>query len=85
LKLIKLGITPPGACCPICGGSLRLLYSRKQIDRALYACQNRSTEAVNLKSLLRSLERQVQVAQCTVRGYVTVETDIFLAVQSTER
>ncbi|XP_066254159.1 reversion-inducing cysteine-rich protein with Kazal motifs [Euwallacea similis] len=80
-----LGVTPPGACCPICGGSLRLLYSRKQIDRALYALQNHSTEAVNLKALLRGLQRQIQVAQCTIRGYVTVETDIFVVVQSIER
>ncbi|CAG9767452.1 unnamed protein product [Ceutorhynchus assimilis] len=80
-----LGITPPGSCCPLCGGSLRLLYSRKQIDRALYALQNHSTEAVNLKSLLKGLERHIQVAQCTVRGYVTVETDIFVTVQSTEK
>ncbi|XP_060522280.1 reversion-inducing cysteine-rich protein with Kazal motifs isoform X2 [Cylas formicarius] len=80
-----LGITPPGACCPQCGGSLRLLYSRKQIDRALYALQNQSTEAVNLKSLLKGLERQIQLAQCTVRGFITVETDIFVIVQTTER
>ncbi|XP_030760700.1 reversion-inducing cysteine-rich protein with Kazal motifs isoform X2 [Sitophilus oryzae] len=80
-----LGITPPGACCPLCGGALRLLYSRKQIDRALYALQNKSTEAVNLRSLLKGLERQIQLAQCTVRGYVTVEADIFLTVQSMER
>uniref|UniRef100_A0AAR5QAX4 Kazal-like domain-containing protein n=2 Tax=Dendroctonus ponderosae TaxID=77166 RepID=A0AAR5QAX4_DENPD len=79
-----LGITPPGACCPLCGGSLRLLYSRKQIDRALYALQNRGTDSINLRSLLKGLERQVQIAQCTVRGYVTVETDIFVVIQSNE-
>ncbi|KAF7265647.1 hypothetical protein GWI33_020949, partial [Rhynchophorus ferrugineus] len=80
-----LGITPPGACCPLCGGALRLLFSTKQIDRALYALQNKSTEAVNLRSLLKGLERQIQLAQCTVRGFMTIETDIFLTVQSTER
>ncbi|XP_050297871.1 reversion-inducing cysteine-rich protein with Kazal motifs [Anthonomus grandis grandis] len=80
-----LGLTPPGACCPLCGGALRLLYSRKQIDRALYALQNKSTEAVNLRSFLKGLDRQIQVAQCTIRGYVTVESDVFVVVQSTER
>ncbi|XP_074032082.1 reversion-inducing-cysteine-rich protein with kazal motifs [Leptinotarsa decemlineata] len=80
-----MGITPPGACCPICGGALRLLYSRKQIDRALYALQNRSTKSLNLYALLKALERQIQLAQCTLKGYLTVELDIFVAVQSTER
>lgn len=80
-----LGVTPPGACCPICGGALRLLYSRKQIDRALYALQNGSTDSLTLRALLKSLERQVQVIQCTLRGYLTVEQDIFVTVQSTEK
>lgn len=26
-----LGVTPPGACCPVCGGAARLYYSRKQV------------------------------------------------------
>ncbi|KAJ8916807.1 hypothetical protein NQ315_005814, partial [Exocentrus adspersus] len=80
-----LGITPPGACCPICGGALRILYSRKQIDRALYVLQNQTTAPLNLDSILQALERQIQLAQCTVRGFVTVELDIFIVVQSTER
>ncbi|XP_033230476.1 reversion-inducing cysteine-rich protein with Kazal motifs isoform X2 [Belonocnema kinseyi] len=25
------GVTPPGACCPVCGGASRLYYSRKQV------------------------------------------------------
>ncbi|CAH1116210.1 unnamed protein product [Phaedon cochleariae] len=80
-----VGVTPPGACCPICGGSLRLLYSRKQIDRALYALQNQSTQSLNLFALLKALERQIQLAQCSLKGYLTVELDIFVVVQSTER
>ncbi|XP_023312631.1 reversion-inducing cysteine-rich protein with Kazal motifs-like [Anoplophora glabripennis] len=85
LSVCHLCITPPGACCPICGGSLRILYSRKQIDRALYALQNQTTKSLNLISVLRALERQIQLAQCTLRGFVTVELDIFVTVQSTER
>nr|CAI5868539.1 unnamed protein product [Callosobruchus analis] len=85
LDINCMGITPPGACCPVCGGALRLLYSRKQIDRALYALQNQSTESLNLKSLLKALERQIQIAQCTLKGYITVELDIFVLVHSTER
>lgn len=27
-----IGVTPPGACCPVCGGAARLFYSKKQVD-----------------------------------------------------
>lgn len=62
-----------------------MLYSRKQIDRALYALQNGNTEPLNLKATLKALERQIQLAQCLLRGYLTVEQDIFVVVQSTEK
>lgn len=87
-KLINkncLGITPPGACCPICAGAIRLLYSKKQIDRALYALQNKNPTPLTLLAMLKALERQIQLGQCALRGYVTVELDIFVSVQSTER
>lgn len=77
-----MGFTPPGACCPICGGAVRLLYSRKQIDRALYALGDKSVYPLTLKAMLMSLDRQIQVAQCDLRGYLTVEQDIFIIVQT---
>lgn len=80
-----IGFTPPGACCPVCGGAIKLLYSRKQIDRALYALRGQSLTALTLKAVLKSLQRHVQVAECVVRGYVTVELDLFVMVQSTEK
>lgn len=79
-----LGFTPPGACCPICGGTLRLLYSRKQIDRALYVLYNNDTYPLTLKALLQALARTIQVAQCSLRGYLTIEMDIFVIVETTE-
>lgn len=78
-----IGYTPPGACCPICGGVIRFLYSRKQIDRALYALQGHSLNSLTLKSILSSLERQIQVAQCSLGGYLSVESDIVVVVRST--
>ncbi|XP_044253007.1 reversion-inducing cysteine-rich protein with Kazal motifs [Tribolium madens] len=79
-----LGVTPPGACCPICGGTLNLLYSRQQINRALYALDT-NTDSLTLKAMLKALDRQIQVAQCVLRGYLTVEMDIFVTVQTTEK
>lgn len=78
-----IGYTPPGACCPICGGVIRFLYSRKQIDRALYALHGHSLSSLTLKSILEALERQIQVAQCALTGYLSVELDIVVIVRST--
>lgn len=80
-----LGMTPPGACCPVCGGSLRLLYSQKQVDRALYALRGNAVSALTVGAVLQALERQVQVAECVVRGYLTVEMDLFVLVQAVGR
>lgn len=79
-----LGITPPGACCPVCGGALRILFSNKQLDRALYALKDKDTYPLTLKALLNGLNRQIQVAQCVLRGYLTIEQDIFILVETIE-
>lgn len=76
------GYTAPGACCPKCGGALRIFYSKKQIDRALYAT-NISATVVNLHNVLQSLERHVKIAECVLRGYLTIETEIFVSVETT--
>lgn len=80
-----VGYSPPGACCPICGGVIRFLYSRKQIDRALYALHGHSLTSLTLKSILQALERQIQVAQCSLIGYLSIELDIVVIVRSTVR
>lgn len=77
------GITPPGACCPVCGGALRILFSNKQLDRALYALKDKDTYPLTLKALLNALNRQIQVAQCTLKGYLTIEQDLFVLVETT--
>lgn len=76
-----LGFTAPGACCPKCGGALRILYSKKQIDRALYGT-NISSSVINLKNVLSALERQVKIAECALRGYLTIEMEIFVTVET---
>ncbi|XP_048478650.1 reversion-inducing cysteine-rich protein with Kazal motifs [Plutella xylostella] len=76
-----LGFTAPGACCPKCGGALRILYSKKQIDRALYGT-NISASVINLKNILSALERHVKIAECALRGYLTFETEFYVTVES---
>ena len=78
-------VIPPGACCPICGTALRIIYSRKQIDRALYALNGKQTTVLTLKSILRSLEELLQSAECRLSGYLTFENDIFVILQNLSR
>ena len=80
-----LGIIPTGACCPICGGAFKVIYSRKQIDRALYALRGKNTESLTLKAILRSLEKLVKVSQCYLSGFLTFETDIEVIIYSSHK
>lgn len=75
-------IYPPGACCPVCGGGIRIVYSRKQIDRALYALKGRHLELVTLRGVLHALAGLVRLSHCRLAGFLTMETDIFVTVQS---
>uniref|UniRef100_A0A8D9A166 Reversion-inducing cysteine-rich protein with Kazal motifs n=2 Tax=Cacopsylla melanoneura TaxID=428564 RepID=A0A8D9A166_9HEMI len=78
-----MGVTPPGACCPICAGALRILYSQKQVDRALYALRGSAMSALSVHVVLKALERQVQTAQCSVRGHLTLELDLLVLLVPT--
>lgn len=78
-------IIPPGACCPICSASLRIVYSRKQIDRALYALKGKNTEALTLRSILQAMSRLIRISHCRLFGFLTMETDLFVSVQSVEK
>ncbi|XP_059472390.1 reversion-inducing cysteine-rich protein with Kazal motifs [Neocloeon triangulifer] len=71
--------TPPGACCPACGGALRVLFSQKQADRAVLAVRRPS--AVSVAAVLAALERHVQTAECRLLGHLTVEADLFVQVR----
>lgn len=50
------------------------------MDRALLALHGRGINALTLSAILKALDRQIQVAECTVRGYLTVENDILVLV-----
>lgn len=42
-------------------------------------------DSVTLEVLLSALARQIQVAQCVLRGMMTPDRDIFILVQSTSK
>ncbi|XP_054733430.1 reversion-inducing cysteine-rich protein with Kazal motifs [Anastrepha obliqua] len=74
------GVVPPGACCPICAGAFRVVYSRKQIDRALYAVRGQHKDLLTLNSVLQALDALVQLAECQLTGFLTMEVGIFVAL-----
>ncbi|XP_043599911.1 reversion-inducing cysteine-rich protein with Kazal motifs [Bombus pyrosoma] len=81
-----VGVTPPGACCPVCGGAAKLFYSKKQLDRIYYTMdEDVDKDSVALEVLLSALARQIQVAQCVLRGMMTPDLDIFVIVQPTSK
>lgn len=78
-------VIPPGACCPVCGTALRIVYSRKQVDRALYALKGVHTEILTLKSILGSLERLLQTVECRISGQLTFENDIYVIIENVNK
>lgn len=80
-----LGIVPTGACCPICAGALKIVFSRKQIDRGIYALKNADLEALTLKSILKSLQQLIKVSSCYLSGFLTFETDLMIIVYSIDK
>lgn len=76
-------VRPPGACCAICAAAMRVVYSRKQIDRSLYGLSSRQQHLVTLQmGVLDALQRLIGTAGCRVSGYLTMEADVFVAVHS---
>lgn len=75
-------IIPPGACCPVCGTAIRIIYSRKQIDRVLFALRGQNTEIVTLKGILIALDNLIHVSHCRLSGFLTIESDIFVVVHT---
>ena len=85
LPLNCLGFIPTGACCPVCGSALKIVYSRKQIDRGIYALKNSDLEALTLKSILKSLQNMIKVSSCYLSGFLTFETDIMIVVYTIDK
>lgn len=75
-------IIPPGACCPVCGGAIRIIYSRKQIDRALFILKGKNLELLTLRGILRALETLIRISHCRLSGFLTIESDIFVLVHT---
>lgn len=61
---------------------MRIIYSRKQIDRALFALKGKNLELLTLRGILRALQSLVRVSHCRLSGLLTIESDIFVLVHT---
>ncbi|XP_072179124.1 reversion-inducing cysteine-rich protein with Kazal motifs-like [Diadema setosum] len=73
-----IAVTPPGACCPVCAGQLRVLFSEQEVDRVVTAAGSRG---VSLDAVLQGLRDLVSVAECDLFGYLSIEGDIVVLVK----
>jgi len=51
----------------------------------MHTLKKPTVNALNTKSILRALDRHVLVAECVVRGYLTMYQDLLVLVESTVR
>lgn len=51
----------------------------------MHALKKPTVNPLNTKSVLKALDRHVQVAECVVRGYLTMHQDLLVLVESTVR
>jgi len=68
-------IVPPGACCPVCAGEIRILLSQRQVTEAWH-----KGHKVTVADVLSVLRLQVSVAECDVFAYPSIEGDLVVLV-----
>lgn len=51
----------------------------------MHTLKKPTVNALSMKSVLRALDRHVQVAECVVRGYLTMYQDLMVLVETTVR
>lgn len=70
-------VTPPGACCPLCAGMLRVLWSKDQLDSLAKLNAGRPFSVHNI---LYTLRLHVSVPQCDLFGYLSIESDLVILI-----
>ncbi|XP_035287406.1 reversion-inducing cysteine-rich protein with Kazal motifs-like [Anguilla anguilla] len=75
-------VTPPGACCPLCAGMLRILWNKKQMNIFAELDQGRP---VTVRDVLRVLRLHVSVPQCDVFGYLSIDAELVVLVVPVEQ
>ncbi|XP_068092712.1 reversion-inducing cysteine-rich protein with Kazal motifs [Hyperolius riggenbachi] len=69
-------VIPPGACCPVCAGVLRILYDKEKLN--FFAKIKKLP--ITVMDILQKLRLHISVPQCDVFGYLSVESEIVVLV-----
>lgn len=72
-----VGVTPPGGCCPICAGQVRILFSKTEADRVAIVM---GSSALPLGDILDLLRKHIVVSECDLYGFLSIEGDIVVLV-----
>ncbi|TRY98033.1 hypothetical protein DNTS_004428 [Danionella cerebrum] len=70
-------ITPPGACCPVCAGMLRIIWNKPQMN--IFAKLN-TDHPVTVAEVLRILRLHVSIPQCDVFGYLSIDSELIVLI-----
>ncbi|XP_042330486.1 reversion-inducing cysteine-rich protein with Kazal motifs isoform X2 [Sceloporus undulatus] len=70
-------VTPPGACCPLYAGMLRVLYDKEKLD--IFARIN-NKHPITVLEILNKIRLHVSVPQCDVFGYFSIESEIVILI-----
>jgi len=71
---------PVGGCCPICDPFVRVLYSHREAGSHI---EQVSPIPITVRDIIEQLSYYVHASQCSVRGYMSIEGDIIIIIQST--
>uniref|UniRef100_A0A8C5LEY5 Reversion-inducing cysteine-rich protein with Kazal motifs n=1 Tax=Jaculus jaculus TaxID=51337 RepID=A0A8C5LEY5_JACJA len=70
-------ITPPGACCPLCAGMLRVLFDKEKLDTIAKVTNKKP---ITVLEILQKVRMHVSVPQCDVFGYLSIESEIVILI-----
>ncbi|XP_045152461.1 reversion-inducing cysteine-rich protein with Kazal motifs-like, partial [Echinops telfairi] len=70
-------VIPPGACCPLCAGMLRVLFDREKLDAIAKVT---SKKPITILEILQKIRMHVSVPQCDVFGYFSIESEIVILI-----
>ncbi|ELT93237.1 hypothetical protein CAPTEDRAFT_32393, partial [Capitella teleta] len=76
LSIICKPFVPPGACCPICAGEIRVLYSQTAIQKAAQL----TSSPVSIADIRRILHHHIMVLECDLFAYLGIEGDLIIHV-----
>lgn len=78
MPLDCIHFTPPGACCPMCGGGFQVLYAKQQLNFILRHVKD--LEQVTIHMVVESLRRHIQTAECNVYAYLGIHNVLVVLV-----